>query len=150
MRLPHHRSPDFLLIVAGVLFALSLACRFVIGENPLSWALLSCAVPPAFEAEMVRRSAQIASMIYSREEDEITGLTYYPAGAALRCAFMAIVLSLAYLLGRDGYDIIPDNGWAVALIVGPVIIYLVWGGWIYWRRIAATAKNRSWSRRRAG
>ncbi len=87
-------------------------------------------------------------MIYSRDDDEITDLTYDPAGAVLRCAFMAVVLSLAYLLGRGGYNIIPDNGWAVPLIVGPVIIYVVWGGWSYWRRIAWAAKSESWSRRR--
>lgn len=148
MRLPHHRSPDFLLVIAGVLFGLSLAARFAFGEGPLTWALLICAVPPAFEAEVVRRSAQVAAMIYSRDEDEISSLTYDCSGAILRCAFMGIVLASAYLFGRGGYNLIPDSVWAIPLIVGPVIAYVIWGGWSYWRRIGSAAKAGAWVRRR--
>jgi len=146
--LPHHRSPDFLLVVAGAVFGLSLLCWFVIGEGPLTWALMICAVPPAFENEVVRRSAQIGAMVYSRDEDEITSLTYDFTGAVLRCVFMTVVLLLDYLLGRGGYNILPDNGWTILLIVGPVIAYVVWGGCSYWRRIASVARSRSWARRR--
>lgn len=145
---PHPSWPDFLLVIAGTLFALSLLCWFVVGEGPWTWALMICAVPPALEAEVVRRSAQIASFVYSRDEDEITSLTYDFVGAVLRCVFLGVILSLAYFLGRGGYNVLPDNGWAIPLIVGPVIAYVVWGGWAYWRRIASAAANGSWTRRR--
>ncbi|GGO94248.1 hypothetical protein EV664_10469 [Stakelama pacifica] len=148
MLLPNRRSPDFLLVIAGALFGVGLAARFAFGEGPVAWVLLICAFPPAFEAELVRRSGQIGAMIYSRDQDEISSLTYDRSGAILRCVFMTIVLGSTYLFGRGGYNLIPDSVWAVPLLVGPVIAYVIWGGWSYRRRIVAAARSGSWSKRR--
>jgi hypothetical protein len=40
VQLSNRRSPDFLLVIAGVLFALSLAAQSAFGEGRLTWVLL--------------------------------------------------------------------------------------------------------------
>lgn len=146
--MPEYRSPSFLFAVAGVFFAAGVAAWLLGGENIVTWVCLLLAFPPAFEHEVSRRAAWIAAMAYDRREKEVEQHAYEPIGSLLRCCYLFVFFSLAYGLGRGGLNLLPDNGWAVAFILVPIAIHLIWAGVACWRNVASVAKREGWQRRR--
>jgi len=142
---PDFRSPTFLLILAVTAFALAAAVFLIGGKGP-AWAFLLIAASSIIERQMSEQSAQIGSMIYGEDADSLERLAYRPLGALLRFIFLLCYLATVVLLGRGGYNLLPDNGLTVAVILGPLILYLVWAGAAYWRSITIVARRKSWSK----
>jgi hypothetical protein len=143
---PNFRSPTFLLILGGTALALSVAAFFIDGKSPALWAFLFVAVPPIIEGQASEQSARFGSMIYGKDADDIERLAYRPWGALLRCIYLFCYLSIVFLMGRGGFNLLPDNGLTVAIILGPFILYLIWAGVAYRKSIAAIANRERWSK----
>jgi hypothetical protein len=87
-------------------------------------------------------------MFYDKEAESLERLAYRPLGALLRCSYLLCFLAAVLLLGGAGYNLLPDNGWTVAIILGPFALYLIWAGAAYWNSIAAVARRENWPKRR--
>lgn len=105
------------------------------------------ALPLVFEWAASENSARVGALIYDQDSKEIELIAYRPAGAFLRCGYLLCFVTTIFLLGRGGYDLLPDNGWVVVAIIAPLIVYIVWAGAAYWRSIAKAAVQEGWLRR---
>ncbi len=145
--MPHYRRPKLLLGSCGILLALSCATYLAIGESSITWALLLIAMPLGLEGAESKNSARSAALIYDRDSEEIQNLAYRPAGALLRCGYLLCVLLAIFLLGRADQNLLPDNFWAVVILVAPMIVYMIWARAAYRRSIAKVAAQEGWARR---
>ena len=141
-------SPKSLFVFGGCALALGVAILLFAGESPLAWALLIVSFPPLFEATASANAARIGSMIYEKNSRDIELMGYNPTGALFRCCYLLCVSGTLFLLGKGGYNILPDSAVVVPIITVPIAIYVVWLGVAYWKSIAVIAKQQKWRRRR--
>ena len=87
-------------------------------------------------------------MIYEKNSRDIELIGYNPMGALFRCCYLLCVSGALFLLGKGGYNILPDSAVVVPIITVPIAIYVVWLGVAYWKSIAVIAKQQNWRRRR--
>lgn len=142
------QSPKSLFVFGGCALVLGVAILLFAGESPLTWALLIVSFPPLFEATASANAARIGSMIYEKNSREIELLAFNPIGALFRCCYLLCVSGVLFLLGKGGYNILPDSAAVVPMIIVPIAIYLVWSCVAYWKSIAVIAKQQNWLRRR--
>lgn len=145
-----HRSPAFLLFFGGIALALSAAMWLLSGESTLTWALLVIALPPLVEGAMFRQSALIGAMIYAKYPDEVERKVYQPGQALFRCCYLLCFVATVVILGRGGYDLIPDNLWLVIIIIVPLMVYFAWAGTSYWKSVTLVARRERWRSSKTG
>jgi phosphatidylglycerophosphate synthase len=141
-----YRSPNFLWPTGGIALALGIGTWLLHGETPVAWALLIVAFAIFVEASTLQTAAQIGGMIFHKDSGEVEQLAYRPRGALFRCCYLGCFGASAALLGRGGYDLLPDNFWVVAFILAPLLLYYLWAGASYFSSISQTARRESWQR----
>ena len=143
-----YRSPNFLWLMAGMATTLSVGAWLLLGENPVTWALIVVAFSAGVEASTSQTAARIAAMYFNQDSDEVERRAYSPRGALFRCCYLGCFGAAAALLGRGGYNLLPDNFWVVAFILGPVLLYYLWAGASYFNSISHLVRRESWQRQK--
>ena len=120
-----------MMVVGGALLAISfLVFRFTSAEL-LAWVLMAAALPLVFEAAAWRQAESIAGWRYDVALDTIRG-AYSFRSAIPRVALLYTWL-FSILAARD-LKVLPDNGWLVSILFGPLIL---------WVALAARSHHRS-------
>ena len=143
-----HRSPNFLWLVAGIALTLSVGARLLFDETPAAWALIVIAFAAGVEASTSQAAAQIGAMYFDQDSDDVERRAYSPRGALFRCGYLGCFGAAAVLLGGGGYNLLPDNFWVAAFILGPILIYYLWAGTSYLKSISHLARQESWHRQK--
>ena len=144
----NHRSPNFLWLMAGVALTLSVGAWLLMGETPVAWALIVLTFAMGVEGSTSQAAAQIGAMYFDQDSDEVERRTYSPRGALFRCCYLGCFGAAALLLGRGGYNLLSDNFWVSAFILGPILLYYLWAGTSYIRSISHLARRESWQRQK--
>ncbi|WP_447765721.1 hypothetical protein [Sphingopyxis panaciterrae] len=144
----NYRSPKFLWTVGGSATAGSIGIFLLRGEIPVAWALLVVAFATLVEASTSQAAAQIGAMLLDKDSDEVERLSYRLSGAMLRCCYLGCFGASAVLFGRGGYNLLPDDGWVVAFIFVPILLYYLWAGASYFSSISQTARRENWQRQK--
>ena len=142
----NYRSPNLLWLMAGIALTLSVGAWLLLGETPVAWSLIVIAFAVGVEASTSQAAAQIGAMYFDQDSDEVERRAYSPRGALFRCCYLGCFGAAAVLLGRGGYNLLPDNFWAVAFILGPILLYYLWAGASYVNSISHLARRESWQR----
>lgn len=144
----NYRSTNFLWLTAGIALTLSVGAWLLLGETPVAWALIVIAFAVGVEASTSQAAAQIGALYFDQDSDEVERRAYSPRGAFFRCCYLGCFGAAAALLGRGGYNLLPDNFRAVAFILGPILLYYLWAGASYVNSISHLARRESWQRQK--
>ncbi|MEO7277756.1 MAG: hypothetical protein ABIW33_07025 [Sphingomicrobium sp.] len=140
-------SPSCLMWAGFALVAVSLPVWQTGEADLLAQVLIGGSLPLIYEATAWQDAANMASLRYEVDSEEIWRNAYDLRGAIPRFAIL-YVLIFGILVAREA-KVLPDNGWTWAMIVG---LILVWGAMTvrsYRQSVAAFVSAKGIAKRQA-
>ena len=115
------------------MLAASIAAWWCLGDDLLGWVLFAGAFPLIFEARAWQQAALFASLRYAVDES-----TFYSRAYELKDALPRLALLYCWLFGilvAREMKSLPDDGWIVVILAGPVVIWTALTMHSYYRRV---------------
>jgi hypothetical protein len=120
-----------MMVVGGTLLAISLIVFRFTSAELLAWVLMAASLPLVFEAAAWGQAESISGWRYNVAHD--TFRDAYSFRSAIPRMTLLYTWLFSILAARE-LEVLPDNGWLVSILFGPLIL---------WVALAARSHHRS-------